>query len=64
MDNKVVRRAYFESDKEDFSEANIPLLKRASEEIKWLLDRGYPISSAVLFVGNHYSFSCRQRIAS
>ena len=38
-----------------------PELRRASEELRWLLDRGYPHQSALTFVGNHYKLSLKER---
>lgn len=63
MDKKIVMRGYVETDSRDFSPQSIITLKKAQEEIKWLLDRGYPIKSVVTFVGNHYMISERQRLA-
>jgi len=63
MNEKTVRRGFVETDKKEFSTENFPVLKKALEEIYWLLNRGYPISVATAFVGNHYLLSGRQRIA-
>lgn len=63
MSEKVVRRGYVETDKQEFSKESIVVLKKAFEEIYWLIDRGYPLSPAATFVSNHYLLSSRQRIA-
>ena len=60
---KETRRGYVDTDKRDFSDANLITLQKAQQEIHWLLDRGYPIKNAVTFVGNHYLLSTRQRSA-
>ena len=39
------------------------MLETAQEEVQWLLDRGYRLDVAIPFVGNHYLFSARQRLA-
>jgi hypothetical protein len=38
-----------------------PELRKASEEVRWLLDRGYPQESVLTFVGNHYRLSLMER---
>lgn len=63
MDDKDTRRGYVDTDEREFSNESIIILKKAQEEILWLLDRGYPIKNAVTFVGNHYMLSNRQRLA-
>ena len=58
-----VRRGFVPTDEKEFNEENLLRLRRAQEEILYLLDRGYPIKSASTFVGNHYLLSERQRLA-
>ena len=41
----------------------VPVLRRAAEEVVWLLGRGYPMTSAVTTVGNHHQLDVRQRVA-
>jgi hypothetical protein len=36
-------------------------VRRAGEELRWLLDRGYPQESALTFVCNHYKLSLKER---
>ena len=57
------KRGFVPSDRKDFGEEAIPLLRRAAAEVCYLTDRGYPIMSAVRFVGDHYQFTERQRLA-
>lgn len=62
MDKKT-KRGFDESDEKWFSEDELLRLKRAHEEIKWLLDRNYKIDPTATFVGDRYQFSLRQRNA-
>ena len=61
--NKSTRRGYTDTDELEFSYNSLITLRKAQEEIYWLLNRGYPIKNAVTFVGNHYLLSNRQRLA-
>lgn len=61
--SKVSRRGYDESDKRLFSEKELLRLKKAKEEIEWLIDREYKVEPVVKFVGDRYQFSMRQRDA-
>ena len=63
MDEKNTRRGYVGTDEQEFSNESLIVLKKAQEEIHWLIDRGYPIKNAVTFAGNHYMLSNRQRLA-
>lgn len=56
-------RGYVPTDHKEFSEESIVILRKAQEELLFLLDRGYPIKSSSTFVGNHYLLSERQRLA-
>jgi hypothetical protein len=58
-----VKRGYVETDREQFGEDKLPLLKKAQQELLYLMERGYPVKSASTFVGNHYMLSERQRLA-
>ncbi|SRR5579883_719484 len=46
-----------------FGEAALPTLRRAAEEVVWLLGRGYPMAPAVAAVGGHHQLEQRQRVA-
>lgn len=61
--DKISKRGFCEEDKRWFSEKNLLVLRKAQEEIKWLIDRNYKIDPVVTFVGDRYQFSNRQRIA-
>jgi hypothetical protein len=39
------------------------LLRIASSELEWLLERGYPLPSSLVLVGNHHNLDSRQRLA-
>ena len=59
--SKVSRRGFDENDKRWFSQAELLKLKKAKEEVEWLMNRDYKIDSVVNFVSNRYQFSNRQR---
>ena len=56
---KMVQRGYVPSDKREFSEDGMEKLLAAGSNLYYLLNRGYPIKSASVFVGNHYLLSER-----
>ncbi|MDO5521153.1 MAG: DUF434 domain-containing protein [bacterium] len=60
---KNVRRGYVESDYQQFAGRTLISLQQAAEEVQYLLNHGYPIKQVTTFVGNHYLFSERQRLA-
>lgn len=60
---RMARRGFDQEDLKWFSDKNISILKSAQEEVKWLLDRGYKMSSITEFIGGHYQLSVRQRKA-
>ena len=57
------KRGTLPSDEREFAPENLPKLRTAASEICYLLDRGYPAAAAARFVGDHYQFSKRQRLA-
>ncbi len=57
------RRGYAPGDEKQFTGRQLELLQKAADEVQFLLDRGYDIKSVTTFVGNHYMFSERQRLA-
>ncbi len=61
--SKEVRRGFVPADERDFGLKNLEKLRKASEEVQFLLNRGYPVKSSTTFVGNHYLLSERQRLA-
>ena len=60
---KISKRGFDLNDKRWFSENELYKLRKAHEEIKWLLDRDYKLESIINFVGGRYQFSTRQRDA-
>ena len=57
------RRGYIPEDEQQFTGKQLELLKKAADEVQFLLDRGYDVKPVTTFVGNHYMFSERQRLA-
>lgn len=57
------RRGYIPEDEKQFKGRQLEFLKRAADEVQFLLDQGYDIKPTTTFVGNHYMFSERQRLA-
>lgn len=61
--DKITRRGYVPEDEKQFTGVALTQLKKAAKEVQYLLDQGYPIKPLTTFVGNHYMFSERQRLA-
>lgn len=57
------RRGFVPSDEKEFNKESLVLLRKAQNDILYLLEQGYPIKNASTFVGNHYMLSERQRMA-
>lgn len=57
------RRGYVLKDEKQFTGKQLELLQKAADEVQFLLDRGYDVKPVTTFVGNHYLFSERQRLA-
>ena len=60
---KDAKRGFVPSDEREFGDKAIPMLRQAAEEVLFLLNHGYPVKGATRFVGDHYMFSERQRLA-
>ena len=60
---EIVRRGYNPKDEFEFGKEYYRTLKKASEELIYLINRGYDIKSTSTFIGNHYMLSERQRLA-
>lgn len=60
---KSTIRGKEDKDERFFSKKEIERLKYAQEEVVWLLNRNYPISNIIDFVGGRHQFSSRQRMA-
>jgi hypothetical protein len=56
-------RGLADGDLDQFSEAAVELLRAARHDLEWLLDRGYPLLSALTFVGDRHQLTSRQRLA-
>jgi hypothetical protein len=61
--SKITRRGYVPTDEKEFKNENINKLYEASEDLLYLLNRGYKIKGTSTFIGNHYLLSERQRLA-
>ena len=57
------KRGYVPEDERNFSAEAIKKMKTASRHIRYLLDEGYDLKQAAVFVGNHFLLSERQRLA-
>ena len=57
------KRGYVPEDERNFSAEAVEKMKTASRHISWLLDEGYELKQATVFVGNHFLLSERQRLA-
>jgi len=62
MDNERIRGFEPDDDRVFAQDKQITLLK-AQQELRFLLDRGYPQKSAMTFVGNHHQLTSRQSLA-
>ena len=58
-----VKRGYSPDDEHNFTGIALETLKRSTDDLYFLMNRGYPVKGASVFVGNHYLMSERQRIA-
>ena len=57
------KRGFLPSDERDFGAQSLSKLRTAAEETYYLLNRGYPVTAATRFVGDHHQLSERQRLA-
>lgn len=60
---KNVRRGYHEEDEKLFNAENMDKISRCAYETAFLLERGYPLKSAVTISSNHRLLNERQRNA-
>lgn len=60
---KIVKRGHFPSDEKEFTDKHLDKLYKAGQDLYYLLNQGYNIKGASVFVGNHYLLSERQRLA-
>ncbi len=57
------KRGFVPEDERNFSSEAIETMKTASRHVCYLLDEGYDLKQATVFVGNHFLLSERQRLA-
>ena len=57
------KRGFVPEDEKYFAPEAIEVMKTASRHICYLLDEGYDLKQAAVFVGNHFLLSERQRLA-
>lgn len=57
------KRGYVPDDERNFSSAAMEILRTASRHVGYLTNEGYDLKQAVMFVGNHFLLSDRQRLA-
>ncbi len=63
MTDKRRHRGPHPEDAHLFSEEQLPNLRTAASDLRWLLGRDYARKSALKIVGDRYSLTARQRIA-
>lgn len=61
--SKTVKRGSSEKDAIEFTGESLTTLYKAAKDVYYLLNQGYRIKGASVFVGNHYLLSERQRLA-
>ncbi len=57
------KRGYVPEDEKNFSSASLEKMRTASCHIHYLINEGYDLKQASVFVGNHFLLSERQRLA-
>ncbi len=57
------KRGYVPEDERNFSPEALETLRTASRHIHYLINEGYDLKQASVFVGNHFMLSERQRLA-
>jgi hypothetical protein len=57
------KRGYVPEDERNFSTSAIETMRTASRHIDYLINKGYDLKQASVFVGNHFLLSERQRLA-
>lgn len=63
LPHKVSHRGAAPEDEVLFSAAALPSLRAATDDLCWLLNRGYALHSALALVGNRFTLRDRQRLA-
>lgn len=57
------KRGFLLEDEKNFSPSALETLRTASDHIEYLINNGYDLKQASVFVGNHFLLSERQRLA-
>ena len=57
------KRGYVPEDERNFSAEALGIMRTASRHISYLINEGYDLKQASVFVGNHFLLSERQRLA-
>ena len=57
------KRGYTPEDERNFSPDAVERMRIASRHIQYLINEGYDLKQATVFVGNHFLLSERQRLA-
>ena len=57
------KRGYVPEDERNFSAEALKIMRTASRHITYLINEGYDLKQASVFVGNHFLLSERQRLA-
>lgn len=57
------KRGYVPEDERNFSPSALETMRIASRHIEYLINEGYDLKQASVFVGNHFLLSERQRLA-
>ena len=60
---KYTKRGSSPNDEKEFQGESLQKLYKAAQDVYYLLNQGYKMKGASVFVGNHYQLSERQRLA-
>lgn len=60
---KQTKRGYVSGDEKEFGGDELEKLRKAAKHIRYLINEGYAVKNASVFVGNHFLLSERQRLA-
>lgn len=63
MEQFKARRGCVPDDERNFSPKGIETMRLASRHVRYLINEGYDLKQATVFVGNHFLLSERQRLA-
>ncbi|MEM8931014.1 MAG: DUF434 domain-containing protein [Acidobacteriota bacterium] len=63
MPDRRAHRGAHPKDRADFGDRRLTVLQRATDELSWLLSRGYPARRSLVLVGDRHALRARQRKA-